>query len=315
MKQLFLSPKASETAYANFKSTLANGVPYERVEPFLSPEEKEILKLHKTLYIWGCQPGQKSKWDQMSVGDIILFYAHKQFTTSSNLLLKKWSDQLALELWPKSPDTDQPWSGIYIVNNLQPIDLSLEKFNEIANYKFKAVMGFQPVTTDHLDLILSKYGNLDNFINAVSLGLKEYQASVLKEISTRENPTPTDLSTIDTIIGTRDIDEVLQELSLKNLNKTPEEQSILYTRLKRDHQLVKLMKEKNQNKCQICGFTFKTKSGNFYSEAAHIKPLSSREAGIDRPENIIILCPNHHKMLDYGVLDIDQHKQLMNQEK
>ena len=307
MKQLFLSPRASETAYTNFQSTLANGVPYDRVEPFLNPQEKEILKHHSNLYIWGCQPGQKSKWEQMSIGDVILFYAHKQFTTSSNLLLKKWSEQLALELWPKSPDTNQPWSGIYIVNNLQPIDLPLEKFNEIANYQFKAVMGFQPVTENHLNSILNKYGTLNNFLNAISLGLKEYQVSVLKEISTREKPTSADLDVIDSIVGTRDIDEVLQELSLKNLHKTPEEQSIVNTRLKRDHEVVRLLKEKNQNKCQICGFTFRTKSGKFYSEAAHIKPLSSREVGIDRPENIIILCPNHHKMLDYGAINIDHN--------
>ncbi len=57
-------------------------------------------------------------------------------------------------------------------------------------------------------------------------------------------------------------------------------------------------------KCQICGFTFKQKNGNFYSEVAHIIPISGKSAGADSPENMAVLCPNHHKMLDMGNLEI-----------
>ena len=64
------------------------------------------------------------------------------------------------------------------------------------------------------------------------------------------------------------------------------------------------MKKKHKNKCQICGFTFQKKDGNYYSEVAHIKPLNSLEIGIDKPSNLIVLCPNHHKMLDFGSIKI-----------
>jgi predicted restriction endonuclease len=62
--------------------------------------------------------------------------------------------------------------------------------------------------------------------------------------------------------------------------------------------MVKALKEKYQNKCQICGFTFKTVKGTYYSEAAHIIPISDASEGVDHPDNIWILCANHHKMLD-----------------
>ena len=63
-------------------------------------------------------------------------------------------------------------------------------------------------------------------------------------------------------------------------------------------------KEKHHNKCQICQFTFKTSNGTYYSEAAHIKAISTREIGVDVASNILVLCPNHHKMLDYGVVKV-----------
>ena len=48
-----------------------------------------------------------------------------------------------------------------------------------------------------------------------------------------------------------------------------------------------------KNKCEICNFTR-------YSENCHIIP--KRIGGSKKIENILRLCPNHHKMLDYGLL-------------
>jgi len=56
--------------------------------------------------------------------------------------------------------------------------------------------------------------------------------------------------------------------------------------------------------CQFCGYNFSripTKKG-FYIEASHIVPVSeqSKYKGVDlnSPDNIVITCPNHHKMID-----------------
>ncbi|MCX5892441.1 MAG: HNH endonuclease, partial [Deltaproteobacteria bacterium] len=37
----------------------------------------------------------------------------------------------------------------------------------------------------------------------------------------------------------------------------------------------------------------------------HIKPLGSPHDGPDVRENILCVCPNHHVMLDYGVIELD----------
>ena len=41
-----------------------------------------------------------------------------------------------------------------------------------------------------------------------------------------------------------------------------------------------------------------TKSGSIYLESHHIHPLS--EGGADTIENVIALCPNHHREAHFG---------------
>jgi len=49
-----------------------------------------------------------------------------------------------------------------------------------------------------------------------------------------------------------------------------------------------------EHKCAICGYTK-------YIEVCHIIPKAIK--GSDDPINLIPLCPNHHKSLDYGLLN------------
>lgn len=56
--------------------------------------------------------------------------------------------------------------------------------------------------------------------------------------------------------------------------------------------------------CQFCGYNFSripTKKG-FYIEASHIIPVSEqskqKDVDLNSPDNIVITCPNHHKMID-----------------
>jgi len=80
-------------------------------------------------------------------------------------------------------------------------------------------------------------------------------------------------------------------------------ESITY-RILRDTKLSRQLKHLHMNRCQICGSTIKLKSGKSYSEAHHIKPLGSSHRGPDTAENILILCPNHHVMCDYGAIEL-----------
>ena len=86
----------------------------------------------------------------------------------------------------------------------------------------------------------------------------------------------------------------------------------------RDNKTIAQLKIIRQHKCQICDTRIKKKDGNFYTEAAHIKRKS--EQGPETPNNIMILCPNHHKEFDLGDTKIIKHTTndiifIMNQQK
>ncbi|GMX57940.1 MAG: HNH endonuclease [Candidatus Izemoplasmatales bacterium] len=70
--------------------------------------------------------------------------------------------------------------------------------------------------------------------------------------------------------------------------------------------VVRKAKEKCDYRCQFpnCGIRIKTKNG-YYAEAAHIVPV--RDSGKTKAENLIVLCPNHHKEFDLGELEITQY--------
>lgn len=80
------------------------------------------------------------------------------------------------------------------------------------------------------------------------------------------------------------------------IENEPVEQRI--RRIKRYQKIVKMLKKKYNYKCQLCGYSFHMDSGKDYCEAHHIKMLS--EDGSQSPENVIILCANHHRIFHYS---------------
>ncbi|MBQ4810595.1 HNH endonuclease [Pseudoalteromonas luteoviolacea] len=86
--------------------------------------------------------------------------------------------------------------------------------------------------------------------------------------------------------------------------KEPERKHTSTYRVLRDTNLARKLKLLHNNSCQICGLKIKLPNGKLYSEAHHIIPLGSPHNGADIPSNIIVLCPNHHVMCDYGAIEL-----------
>ncbi len=98
--------------------------------------------------------------------------------------------------------------------------------------------------------------------------------------------------------------EIIAELL--NLKPTdPEEVTISSKSFKRDNRTIAQIKILRDFKCQICSTTIKKKDGTLYIEAAHIEPKHRK--GRETPDNIILLCPNHHKEFDFGDRKISLH--------
>lgn len=95
-----------------------------------------------------------------------------------------------------------------------------------------------------------------------------------------------------------DLNSLKINLETSKISSIPERVISTITRIVRDSAKVSRVKKMYNNQCQVCGITIKTPAGT-YSEGAHIKPLGKPHNGIDDESNILCLCPNHHKMLDY----------------
>ena len=104
-----------------------------------------------------------------------------------------------------------------------------------------------------------------------------------------------------------DVDEELLEL----LERRPAERSgparrqqVVIPRIIRDSALGRFLKSLYQSRCQICSFSSRLPRGTRYAECHHLRPLGQPHGGPDIQTNMIVLCPNHHAMIDYGVIAI-----------
>lgn len=99
----------------------------------------------------------------------------------------------------------------------------------------------------------------------------------------------------------------IQEIDEKNSKNPPKNISVLAKTYERDKILTKLIKSYRGGVCQICGFSFKTKNSEDYSECHHLEHLAKN--GLDVSKNMLVLCPNHHRQAHYGNFEIIEHNQ------
>lgn len=130
-------------------------------------------------------------------------------------------------------------------------------------------------------MILNTCGSVQHFINL--LANYEGDGTPLELLMTSPTPAAADLG----------------EVEVPKRTKTE-----IY-RILRDTLLARSLKEMHQNECQICGESLHLSDGTGYSEAHHIRPLGKPHHGPDIAENILVLCPNHHVLCDYGALRLD----------
>jgi hypothetical protein len=72
------------------------------------------------------------------------------------------------------------------------------------------------------------------------------------------------------------------------------------SRVVRDTRLTKKLKVKYAWQCQVCGQRISCGANRFYIEVHHLRPLGQHD-GLDNFKNMLVLCPNHHAMFDFGV--------------
>lgn len=103
---------------------------------------------------------------------------------------------------------------------------------------------------------------------------------------------------------TRDL-EIVSRYSMSDEKDDPEVEVIYGKRYKRNNVILAKIKYLRGERCQICNTAIIKSDGNPYVEAAHI--VAKEQKGSEAPDNILILCPNHHKEFDLGKREIVEH--------
>ena len=86
--------------------------------------------------------------------------------------------------------------------------------------------------------------------------------------------------------------------------KFPERAFVARTIRLRNTFLAADMKRRYNNCCQVCRIKLQLTRCT-YSESHHMKPIGAPHFGPDTAGNIVVVCPNHHTMLDRGAVRID----------
>lgn len=92
--------------------------------------------------------------------------------------------------------------------------------------------------------------------------------------------------------------DFIRQRSKENKQKTPAVSRVKGKRLERDYELYGALKRFYGYRCQVDKHTFRKKDGGHYCEVAHIKPFATSKD--DTEDNILILCANCHRKLDFG---------------
>jgi hypothetical protein len=81
----------------------------------------------------------------------------------------------------------------------------------------------------------------------------------------------------------------------------PRRISATVQRVVRDTAKSALLKRMYNYTCQICRERVQIAENLFLIEVHHVRPLGRDHCGFDHFDNMLVLCPNHHALFDYGV--------------
>lgn len=297
MSELFLVPAGEATARANFERTVRQSIP----EPELDGLDPVLVGLAQQVpggvRSWGTKPGRDDRhvgtWSRMERGDWVLFGFDGLFPVAARVLARVHSPMVARRLWGE--DEGETWEYMYLLDEVRQVDIPRLSLNEGLGYNpDNYVQGFTRVKPDVEEL----FGSVEQFLEQLA-GRGHQLRLAIEAARTGEEM---EAATLLDRLGEISERQLRKEVEAFSTSAKPKAVTQLVEKLQRNRKLVEKLKNLYKGKCQLCGFTFQQRNGRPYCEAAHLKPMARREANIDVKDNLFILCPNHHKMLDYGSL-------------
>ncbi|MDD2890878.1 MAG: HNH endonuclease [bacterium] len=189
--------------------------------------------------------------------------------------------------WPNAGKT---WHWILHCNRItSPFSFSLEKLNLANNYSGQTnPVRIKPEDVNKVMFYLIGFPSAEE-----NLGYKIHKVLNDPAIDNKEYTLLAAIKNNDRIVESNP-DQI-------NWTTVPAHKEI-----KRNAELPWLLKEFYSFKCQVCGYDFKPTYNIPYSETHHILWLS--RGGMDHSNNLIVVCPNHHRIIHEAKPKFDREK-------
>ncbi|MDF1548748.1 MAG: HNH endonuclease [Bacteroidales bacterium] len=242
--------------------------------------------------------------------------ATKDFNNLKSFVLEPFTDKFSLEDWFHRLDAF-PGFGVGIATiYLNRIDYSqypimnnktLNALNKLG-YKISSSKSWKnyELVKNIQENLIKDYSNLNNYYKADSLNhflVAVYPGKALiynyQQIETFENILEQTEIEHQKENNSNDYDKKDLLNRIINCENDKSEKIILNGKtFKRYNYLMVQIKKYRDYRCQFCSTKIPKASGDFYIEACHINAKSKR--GKDTLDNILILCPNCHKLFDFN---------------
>lgn len=301
MSNLFIAPAAGPEAQKHLDATVRQRVPLAALDGLSETALKLAAEAPDGVAAWGTRPGRNNvnvgTWLSMDPGDWVLFYFERQFPLCGRVLVREQSSIAADRLW--GSDDSGTWEYMYLLDELREIDVPRPLALQALDYEEGFFpRGFIRVKRD----LEARYGSIEQLLERLAGMGHEFR----RVVDAARTPNEAETAAVVDSVGSEMSEQAYMEtVAGYTSSEPPEVQEQLTKRIKRDRKLGLSLKALYQGRCQVCDFTFLKKDGTPYSEAAHIRPISLLEANLDVKDNLLVLCPNHHKMLDHGALKIE----------
>lgn len=177
---------------------------------------------------------------------------------------------------------------------------------EIKEGSFKSLLGKKGIKIKEIhEILINKYGlelkytSFNNIINN-RVKWKLIYASIISDyFEVRISDLFRPVKNKDYIIKDNEVVDEDNEL-----DEIPKRIIVKFSKITRSLSKSTRLKILYDYKCQICGTRIHINKFVKYAESHHMHQLGHPHNGVDELENMIIVCPNHHKMFDRGAIAI-----------
>lgn len=121
MTKIVLQPASTGAAVRHYEDTIENPRSLSELERRVSPSAFERLQQiyqDRRIPIWGAVEGNRTTFERMEPGDLVLFYREQEFISRARVtFLLPDSDELANYLWDPHPESG-PYRHVFFLDEI-----------------------------------------------------------------------------------------------------------------------------------------------------------------------------------------------------